>query len=558
MPGWLFGLAAAGPLAAGLVAGALPALASSGAVAAEHAVPSPSLVWATAEPAQSPPSLAYSVAAYDVATDTVVLFGGVEANGGLSDDTWAWDGTTWTEFPAGAATQAPPARQRASMAFDSALGQVILFGGFDSGGNPLSDTWGWNGRSWNPLSTVQIPPARGGGAMAADAAGDVLLFGGTGAATLTSPSTTTAIGPAPAGTLAPTVLGDTWIWTSNGWSAVTATPGESDPTARTGASMAYDPASNTVVLFGGQSTPEGARGAGSPAARPLSDIWTWNGSSWRKVNSRSGPPARSAAVIASDPAAGGVILAGGSGGAAGLGDTWLWAGGQWGRPAAPARTFPARSGAAFAYFPPGNQLIVFGGTRDGSAPLSDTLVLASAAGSSGTSPRSPGAGGPAGGGQSGAVALPKGAARAAPNAVALPPPLRAASRVLHRGQSDRLTGSGFRPGAVVTITFHSTPQYLGQTRADAEGRFSITVSVPESAAFGRHHFEAAGRTDNGSVARVMTDVEVVGTSRGASVTDVQKVVLLGIAIGVPVAAWLAIGSISSMRRRARRSARTSA
>ena len=68
--------------------------------------------------------------AYDAATGTVVLFGGMAAAAALGD-TWTWDGTTWTKQ---APAASPPARYAASMAYDAATGNVVLFGGVNGRG----------------------------------------------------------------------------------------------------------------------------------------------------------------------------------------------------------------------------------------------------------------------------------------------------------------------------------------------------------------------------------------------------------------------------------------
>ena len=70
--------------------------------------------------------------AYDAATSQVILFGG--NNGSYLGNTWAWNGSTWTNV----ATTGPPARDNAQMAYDPATSQVILFGGINgrlSGGH---------------------------------------------------------------------------------------------------------------------------------------------------------------------------------------------------------------------------------------------------------------------------------------------------------------------------------------------------------------------------------------------------------------------------------------
>lgn len=57
----------------------------------------------------------------------------------MLNGTWAWDGTTWTrQFP----QASPSARANASMAYDPAAGNVVLFGGF-GGNGVLGDTWTW-------------------------------------------------------------------------------------------------------------------------------------------------------------------------------------------------------------------------------------------------------------------------------------------------------------------------------------------------------------------------------------------------------------------------------
>ncbi len=83
---------------------------------------------------------------YDSASSQLIEFGGFNGSTDLND-TWDWDGNTWTEL---SPAQNPPARQDASMAFDPAMGpsgELLLFGGI-SGSTYLDDTWAWNGATW--------------------------------------------------------------------------------------------------------------------------------------------------------------------------------------------------------------------------------------------------------------------------------------------------------------------------------------------------------------------------------------------------------------------------
>ena len=109
-----------------------------------------------------------------------------------------------------------------------------------------------------------------------------------------------APGVATASTIAPTAT-----WTEQN-------PATSPP-ARSFASMAFDPATGTMVLFGG----DGSSGL-------LADTWTWNGTTWTKQSPTTSPSARYGASMAYDPATGSMVLFGGYGNGGALSDTWTW------------------------------------------------------------------------------------------------------------------------------------------------------------------------------------------------------------------------------------------
>jgi len=128
--------------------------------------------------------------AYDAATGTVVLFGGLGSPVPPFRDTWTWNGSTWTkQHPA----TRPAARYLATSAYDAATGTVVLFGGVGgSNQHPLGGTWTWNGSTWTQQAPASHPAARFDAGSAYDAAtGTVVLFGGL------------------ANNAA---LGDTWTW----------------------------------------------------------------------------------------------------------------------------------------------------------------------------------------------------------------------------------------------------------------------------------------------------------------------------------------------------------
>ena len=583
---------------AAAVAGVLMAVPMSGpARAGTAAVP---LVWSTLSPAASPPPLAYPAAAYDSDNDTMVLFGGVASSGALSNSTWVWNGSTWRDYP-GSQIVAPQARELAAMAFDPVLHQLVLFGGRGPGGELLGDTWAWNGASWYQVTqklSGQAPGPREGAAMAYDGHGNLVLFGGdgpvlgAGAGTTTAGPSGTAVGSHAGGsgvasttgaaTSATAVaLGDTWLWTSSGWVASPA----AGPGARTAASLAYDSGTDSVVMFGGSSSPVAS---GSPAY--LSDTWTWNGSTWSAApaptagtattGAAPAPGPRFGAAAAYDPPSGGVVLFGGSGPGGFLSDTWLWDGDTWS--AAAASGDPgARAGVAAAYDTAGQQLVVFGGagkagsaggTADAGGNYGSTLGGAAAV-LGGTSVLtagapldigSPPAVIPATGGATPATSVPgAGASResalpGAPGVAAPSDPGTAARgrptlsplRVLHRGQLVTLRGAGFLPRSKVTVTFHSTPAVVGTTTAGAAGGFEVTVSVPQSAAAGTHRFVASGEGPNGPLQLLIATVKVVAGAAAppTGATTAERAALVGLALALPLATWLAMGAFGRWRR----------
>ncbi|MGA7106150.1 MAG: kelch repeat-containing protein, partial [Terracidiphilus sp.] len=139
---------------------------------------------------------------FDPATNNVTLFGGLDTNGMVQDDTWVWNGSAWTNVtPAGSANSPTGGREGASMAYDAAAGNVVvLFGGSDEYGNDQNDTWTWDGLNWTQQNPANPPAARDGGAMAYDPAlGQVVLFGGE-----QNPQS-------------PNYINDTWVWSGTTW-----------------------------------------------------------------------------------------------------------------------------------------------------------------------------------------------------------------------------------------------------------------------------------------------------------------------------------------------------
>src|SRR5262245_11281982 len=99
--------------------------------------------------------------------------GGVRAGGGSLEH--SIESEVWSER-----TDRPSIRRGPVMAYDSARHRLVLFGGYSArlGESRLGDTWEWDGDIWRRVSTTG-PSPRAGHAMAYDSArGRVVLFGG--------------------------------------------------------------------------------------------------------------------------------------------------------------------------------------------------------------------------------------------------------------------------------------------------------------------------------------------------------------------------------------------
>src|SRR5438034_5249854 len=83
--------------------------------------------WVRLSPATSPPARSYLAMTYDPASGKIVMFGGYDGTGYLND-TWTFDGTTWSQV---ATPISPPRRAAAQIAYDASTQKVVLFGGYD-------------------------------------------------------------------------------------------------------------------------------------------------------------------------------------------------------------------------------------------------------------------------------------------------------------------------------------------------------------------------------------------------------------------------------------------
>jgi N-acetylneuraminic acid mutarotase len=235
--------------------------------------------------------------AYDSWNGVLVLFGGGSFSVPRSD-TWIYNLSTraWKRMEPAVS---PPARIGHAMAFDSAHGVMVMFGGYSSSWGDMGDTWTYNTRTntWTNMNPPVTPPERQSNSMVYDSRNGVMvLFGGW------------HYYPEPS-----FYFNDTWTYnlTANTW---TEKHPASAPCARHRHSMAYDDASGLTVLYGGYATYPG-----------LDDTWTYDAKTnvWTNKTPVVAPGPFSAHSMVYHASMGKVLLFGGVGDRY-LCDTWSY------------------------------------------------------------------------------------------------------------------------------------------------------------------------------------------------------------------------------------------
>jgi cysteine-rich repeat protein len=287
--------------------------------------------------------------AYSPTLEKVVLYGG---NSG-SNETWLLDDMTWSLVPLQA--EPPSGRSGHSLVFDPTSATVIACGGI-SAGTRLDETWAFDGVSWTEIFAAPAPVS--GHAMAYDAgAGRMVLFGGHDGAGpsqnlwfLDSESfSASPLEPPP--TYRPAAVYDrlrgnlivggqeVWLLRGTTWRQLVDAPGD---VSRIAHAMAFHEGIGQTVLFGGQSDPN--------------NTWLFDGETWTEIPAGPGaPPARYGHAMTYDADRHLVIMVGGTT----QDDVWFFNGATW----AQGPSFPQNLPAVFslAYDRKNARTVLFGG-----------------------------------------------------------------------------------------------------------------------------------------------------------------------------------------------------
>ena len=182
--------------------------------------------------------------AWDAGREKIVLFGGQIGIDSFPGDTWTWDGQSWEQV----ATTGPSGRVHHTMAYDPLAGQVLVFGGYAPATGDKGDTWSWSGSSWSVAAPAITPRTH---ARMGRTTQGMIILGGT---------------PVQA-------PGSVLLLQNGSWQPANQ---PNAPSARYLTAIAFDPARNVTVLFGG----------GDPGSDQLyADTWEYStGSGWRRVS----------------------------------------------------------------------------------------------------------------------------------------------------------------------------------------------------------------------------------------------------------------------------------
>lgn len=243
-----------------------------------------------ARAASGPPLRTWYGLTYDARRQRTVLHGGTQSTGLHLNDTWEWDGATWSQV-----SSAGPMTAQHDMVYDEVRQQVVLFGGGIglASTSELFDTWAWNGQIWARLATTGPPSSRG--AMAYDIIRDRTVY----------------VTPSGLFRPPPTV----WEWDGVAWTLVATLSGLSPGQLFETRSAAFDP--NVPGFVTVTDELEGS----------------WNGTNWSQtVTTRPNLSTRTAALF--DRSQGIAVFAT-------TGMSYEWDGTNWGPPAiGPNARFP--------------------------------------------------------------------------------------------------------------------------------------------------------------------------------------------------------------------------
>ena len=278
--------------------------------------------------------------AFDSARGRLVLFGGsrriADSAWTDSDEMWEWDGIRWHMVPRTAGTPSP--RRGHGLAFDPTGRRIVLAGGVrtrpgSTTDEPFDETWFYDGQHWSPGPTLPIAFEH---RLVFDAGTRTLLL-------LAIPGREVYV---PRRLAVWRLERDAWVFVDS-----------SGPLIRSPLRAAYDARRSLLVV----PTPDDS----------VSRVWEWNGRRWRSIEA-PGPSKRNRFALAYDADRQRVVLYGGLDvrTRTPLGDEWAWDGDRWSMTTSTGSPGP-RASPALIFDAVARRLVLFGGTAPQRGIVSD-------------------------------------------------------------------------------------------------------------------------------------------------------------------------------------------
>ena len=276
----------------------------------------------------TPPGMWGGASAYDPVDNVTVYFGGCSVNVCPTTWTWVFSRGAWTNITN--VYDAPPARDSEAMDWDPNMQAVLMFSGVNLTGAYYDDTWIFVGGIWTNVTWVSAsdPIGREDASLAFDPDPEVngsVLFGGQ---------------------YSGGFLNTTWVWEAwSGW--VKFTQSDLYPPELADAAMAFDPASDYLVLYGGY----------GPAGYNT-ETWEFISGNWFETYPGEDPGSTYDNLMVYDPSLSGDLLFSyyNEALATFTNQTWLFSNGQW-------------SELTLATAPPGSYTYAFSLDPSGLVPL---------------------------------------------------------------------------------------------------------------------------------------------------------------------------------------------
>jgi hypothetical protein len=339
--------------------------------------------WVEITPEKLPDCVNEGALVYQEHNETLMAVGGVcSVSQSFLDQTWEWNGTTWTEIKTGNSINRGTGL---AVAYDSLRHYALIYGGTDMlQTKPRSTTQIYGAKNWRFAFTAVRPTPRSLFSLAGDPVNKaVWLMGGLNEYSAGYETDfwgyrggqwfKQALKDPPPNCDAPLAAFDTdrsklimacwpttgldvemWEFDGTAFKAIATT--KKKPEARRQAAMVYDQNLKKIVYFGGYD-----------GQNFRDDTWTWNGTDWTQVT-KNKPPNRSLHAMWYDPLQKRTLMYGGIGRedinqkVKRFNDMWAFTGNGWTK-LNPSTTPGERLGPQYAVDPNSGKLLLFGGLK---------------------------------------------------------------------------------------------------------------------------------------------------------------------------------------------------